>query len=110
MNMEFVGPNSISRLTWTRLMACSRGFSLQTQERGKAPCLACDLARRRSASTRSPAYRRGRIDLEWSGFEVHMDDEAWPPADAHTPPPGLSTIEIAVERAALRFFAPQTCA
>jgi diacylglycerol kinase family enzyme len=48
--------------------------------------------------------RARRLELEWTGFEVHFDDEAWPEPDQE--PPALTHIEISVERNALEFVAP----
>jgi hypothetical protein len=52
-------------------------------------------------------YRASRVDLEWSGFDVHLDDEAWPPEGSEGQP-ALNRIELEVERDALEFLAPRT--
>jgi len=50
-------------------------------------------------------HRVSHIGLDWTGFEVHFDDEAWPPdTGADKPPRGR--IDIRVERDALHFIAP----
>jgi diacylglycerol kinase family enzyme len=51
--------------------------------------------------------RRARsIEFDWSGFDVHFDDEAWPPKDRHKDG-ALKRISLGVERSALQFFAPR---
>jgi hypothetical protein len=51
-----------------------------------------------------PRYRARTIELEWKGFEVHFDDEAWPAEKEG--PPKLMHIEIEVEHEAVSFLAP----
>jgi diacylglycerol kinase (ATP) len=53
-----------------------------------------------------PRVRASTIELEWSGFEVHIDDEVWPRKDADAAP-AAGRIEIRVERDALEFLAPR---
>jgi diacylglycerol kinase family enzyme len=51
-------------------------------------------------------HRASRVELEWSGFDVHLDDEAWPPEGSDAQPP-LNDIELKVERDALEFLGPR---
>jgi diacylglycerol kinase family enzyme len=53
-----------------------------------------------------PRIRASAIELEWTGFEVHIDDEAWPPKDTK-PESAQTKIEINVEHDAVAFFAPK---
>jgi diacylglycerol kinase (ATP) len=53
-----------------------------------------------------PRVRASTIELEWSGFEVHIDDEVWPRKDADAAP-AAGSIEIRVERDALEFLGPR---
>jgi diacylglycerol kinase (ATP) len=53
-----------------------------------------------------PRVRVSTIELDWSGFEVHIDDEAWPRKDADAAP-AAGRIEIRVERDAVEFLGPR---
>jgi diacylglycerol kinase family enzyme len=53
-----------------------------------------------------PRVRASTIELEWTGFEVHIDDESWPRKDADTGS-ASGRIELRVERDAVEFLAPR---
>jgi diacylglycerol kinase family enzyme len=51
------------------------------------------------------AVRRGRVlQIEWDGFDVHIDDKAWPGEDTSASPP--AGIEVAVGNQGLEFLVP----
>ena len=54
-----------------------------------------------------PCIKASSVALEWTGYPVHIDDEAWPAEgeNKHTP---MTRIELSVEHDAVRFFAPRT--
>lgn len=101
MNMEFVGPNlylapnvrpADGLLDVVLVTPAERNTlraSLETWQEG-------ELER-----PNLPARRASAIELEWNGFDVHIDDEAWP-GDGEKPP-RPSRIELTVERDALAF-------
>lgn len=104
MNMEFVGPNLylapdirpsdglLDVVLVTRAERDQLHHSLATWQQG-------DLVH-----PELPRVRAKLIQIEWSGYQVHIDDEAWP--DEKEDPPALTHIEITVEREALTFLAP----
>jgi hypothetical protein len=50
--------------------------------------------------------RQGRhLVLRWTGYPLHLDDEAWPEDDRSDPGAALR-IDVTVERAALEFLVP----
>jgi diacylglycerol kinase (ATP) len=49
-------------------------------------------------------HRASRVELSWTGYEVHIDDEPWPQGERGMPPP--AAIELTIERDALEFLAP----
>ena len=50
--------------------------------------------------------RQGRhLQLRWTGFPLHLDDESWP-EDGQPDPAEAQLIDIEVERAALEFLVP----
>ena len=52
-----------------------------------------------------PTRKGSRLELEWTGYEVHVDDVLWPaPHDEPPPPPGR--IEVRLEGSAVEFLAP----
>lgn len=101
MNMEFVGPNlhlapeiraadGLLDLVLVTPDECRKLTEvLEDWEQGELEYP--DLQR----------VRADRIELEWSGYEVHLDDEAWP--DDKDVAPTRTRIEITVEREAVRF-------
>ena len=50
-------------------------------------------------------YTGKRLEIEWTGYPVHLDDKSWPDED-DTPPDPPMPIEITIERAALEFLVP----
>lgn len=105
MNMEFVGPNLYlapdimscdGKLDVVLVTAAERDKlkeSLETWQDGEL------------VHPELPRYRARKIRLEWDGFEVHIDDEAWP-ADKEEPPPELAHIEVEVEHDVISFLVP----
>lgn len=50
--------------------------------------------------------RGRRLEIEWTGFPLHLDDKEWPPKRGPAPrPPAMIKIEL--KRAALRFLVPR---
>ena len=104
MNMEFVGPNlylapdiapSDGMLDLVLVTGAERdelNASLETWQQGELE------------HPELPRVRAREIDMKWSGFEVHFDDEPWPGGSSEPPAPG--SIELRVEREALSFLAP----
>jgi diacylglycerol kinase (ATP) len=106
MNMEFVGPN----LYLAPDMDPDDGMLdlvLVTAEERDA--LEEPLENWRDGEPHVPDLTRIRaatIELEWTGFDVHIDDEAWPPKDTDADS-ALTRIELKVEPDAVEFLAPQ---
>jgi hypothetical protein len=49
-----------------------------------------------------PSHRGKRLSLEWTGFEVHIDDKLWPKKGEAAPkPPGR--LEARIAGAAVEF-------
>jgi diacylglycerol kinase family enzyme len=106
MNMEFVGPNlylapdvapADGMLDLVLVTAAEReklAESLETWQQGDV------------AHPNLTRIRARKIELEWTGFEVHFDDEPWP--GEKDEPPALASIELGVEHAALSFLSPAT--
>jgi diacylglycerol kinase (ATP) len=105
MNMEFVGPNLYLAPDMRPDDGLLDVVVVTTSERDK---LHESLTNWQVGALHKPnltRYRAREIELEWSGFELHFDDEAWPSSDNEAPP-ALSHIQINVERDALQFLAP----
>jgi diacylglycerol kinase family enzyme len=106
MNMEFVGPN----LYLAPDMDPDDGMLdvvLVTAEERDA--LEEPLENWRDGEPHVPDLPRIRVssvEMEWTGFEVHIDDEAWPPEGEKTDS-AMTRIELNVEHDAVRFFAPR---
>ena len=106
MNMEFVGPNLYlapdmdpddGMLDVVLVTAAERDELEEGLENWKEGELHVpDLPRVRAAS----------VEMEWTGFAVHIDDEAWPP-EGDKPTPSKTLIELNVEHDAVQFFAPR---
>lgn len=54
-----------------------------------------------------PSHRGKHLRIEWTGFELHIDDELWPEADAR-PAAGPASIEIRTGEAQVEFLAPDS--
>jgi diacylglycerol kinase family enzyme len=50
-----------------------------------------------------PSHRGKHLQLEWSGFELHIDDKLWPDDGEQPPQPGTIELEIAGQ---VEFLAP----
>jgi len=50
-------------------------------------------------------YTGRRLEIEWTGYPVHLDDKLWPDEDDKPPKPPVP-VEITIERAALQFLVP----
>ena len=51
-------------------------------------------------------YTGRRLEIEWTGCPVHLDDKSWPDEDVESPPKPPVPIEITIERAAMQFLVP----
>ena len=105
MNMEFVGPNLYlapnidacdGRLDVVLVTKAERDELHESLEHWQEGVLKHPQLTRHSAAT---------VEVEWTDFQVHIDDEAWPDEDDE-PQPALTKIELKVEREALIFLAP----
>lgn len=54
-----------------------------------------------------PSHQGKRLTIEWTGFEVHIDDELWPAEDEEPPAPP-ARIEARIESANVEFLVPAT--
>jgi diacylglycerol kinase (ATP) len=106
MNMEFVGPN----LYLAPNIAPSDGLLdvvlVTTAERDKLNESLATWEQGELAHPDLTRHRAARVEMEWSGFEVHFDDEPWPTEKQE--PAALTRVELGVERNALCFLAPST--
>lgn len=104
MNMEFVGPNLYLAPDIRPCDGCLDVVLVTTAGRDELESSLEDWQDGDLVHPELPRYRARKIELEWNGYEVHFDDEAWP-ADKEEPPQ-LTRIEIAVEHDAVSFLAP----
>ena len=103
MNMEFVGPNLYLA---PDILPADGLLDVVLVTAAECEKLAASLAEWQHdelAHPELPRVRARKIELVWTGFEVHFDDEAWPTEDEE--PPALTHIELTVERDALTFLA-----
>jgi diacylglycerol kinase family enzyme len=54
--------------------------------------------------------RAKRVEIEWTGFPVHLDDKVWPRNGIRRRPGSPVTIEIELRRKALQFLIPRDVA
>jgi diacylglycerol kinase family enzyme len=104
MNMAFVGPNLYLAPNVDPDDGMLDVVIVTSAERDK---LHDSLATWQGGELEHPKLTRRRariLELEWTGFEVHFDDEAWP--EGNREPAALTRIEVSVERNALKFVAP----
>jgi diacylglycerol kinase family enzyme len=104
MNMAFVGPNLYLAPDVDPDDGMLDVVTVTSAERDKLHEL---LATWQEGDLEHPRLTRRRaraLELEWTGFPVHFDDEAWPEPDRE--PPAHTRVEISLERNALKFVAP----
>jgi diacylglycerol kinase family enzyme len=104
MNMAFVGPNLYLAPDVDPNDGMLDVVAVRSDERDKLDEL---LATWQEGDLEHPQLTRRRartLELEWTGFPVHFDDEAWPESDRE--PPAHTRVEISLERNALKFVAP----
>jgi diacylglycerol kinase family enzyme len=104
MNMAFVGPNLYLAPDIDPNDGMLDVVTVTSAERDKLHEL---LATWQEGDLEHPRLTRRRartLELEWTGFPVHFDDEAWPESDRE--PPAHTRVEISLERNALKFVAP----
>jgi diacylglycerol kinase family enzyme len=104
MNMAFVGPNLYLAPEVDPADGMLDVVLVTSAERDKLHDSLATWQEGELEHPRLTRHRARRLELEWTGFAVHFDDEAWPPEDQE--PPALTHIEVSVERDALKFVAP----
>ena len=103
MNMEFVGPNLYLAPEIRPSDGCLDVVLVTTAERDELKKSLETWQAGDLVHPELPRYRARKIELEWDGFEVHFDDEAWPANKEE--PPQLTHIEVTVEHDAISFLA-----
>jgi diacylglycerol kinase family enzyme len=106
MNMAFVGPNLCLAPDMDPDDGLLDVVLVTAQERD---ALEAPLAKRQGKEPHVPdlpTVRASHVELEWTGFQVHIDDEAWPPEGAK-PQSSITRIALDVEHDAVQFFAPR---
>jgi diacylglycerol kinase (ATP) len=104
LNVKYVGPNLMLAPEADPGDGLLDMVLLRDGERAE---LGDYLEARLAGESRPPrlAARRGRhLRIEWSGFAVHVDDEAWP-GDSGVPD-APAFIDVRVDRHALEFLVP----
>jgi diacylglycerol kinase family enzyme len=51
-----------------------------------------------------PTHKGRHLHLDWTGYEVHIDDQLWP--DGAAPPSASGTIDVRIEGKAVEFLVP----
>lgn len=106
MNMEFVGPN----LYLAPGMDSDDGmFDIVLVTTAERDALEASLKNWKEGELHVPdlpSIRASAVELEWTGFAVHIDDEAWPP-EGEKIESANTRIELNVEHDAVQFFAPR---
>jgi diacylglycerol kinase family enzyme len=105
MNMEFVGPNLYLAPEVEPTDGLLDVVLVSKAERDKLHDSLATWQRGDLAHPDLTRHRAARVEMDWTGFDVHLDDEPWPTGDEN--PPALTPIELTVERNALCFLAPQ---
>lgn len=104
MNMEFVGPNLYLAPDIRPADGLLDVVLVSVAERKKLQDSLTDWQDGELSHPDLPRQRARLIELEWNGFDVHFDDEAWPDEKAEAP--ALTHITLTVERDALSFLVP----
>ena len=106
MNMEFVGPN----LYLAPAIAPADGMLdvvlVTPAERDKLNESLATWQQGELEHPDVPRLRARTIEMKWTGFQAHFDDEPWPGETEE--PPSLVPIELRVEHEALSFLKPRS--
>ncbi|HYH41815.1 MAG TPA: diacylglycerol kinase family protein [Burkholderiales bacterium] len=104
MNMEFVGPNLYLAPDIRPADGLLDVVLVTTAERDQLKETLATWQDGELAHPDLPRRRANVIEIEWTGFQVHFDDEAWP--GDKDDPPALTHIRLTVEHEALHFLVP----
>ena len=104
MNMAFVGPNLYLAPNVDPNDGMLDVVLVMSAERDKLRDSLASWQEGELEHSRLTRRRARFLELDWSGFDVHFDDETWPEPDRQ--PPAHTRIEVSVERNALKFVAP----
>ncbi len=105
LNTRYIGPNLYLAPGADSADGC---FELVTVGEDQREALQSFLSSWQNGWHRPPDFpsMRGRhLELDWDGYELHLDDGLWP-EDGITTPPGRHGIEIAMDGASVEFLAP----
>lgn len=105
MNINYVGPNLHLAPVADPCDGLLDVVLLRGDERDE---LAAYLDSRLAGTPRPPGLpvRRGRqLQIEWGGFDMHVDDEVWPKGDG-VPPDAPAVFDVTINHRALELLLP----
>ena len=112
MNTNCIGPNLVLAPQADPTDGILDVVLLGERERERLEAYIEDRLEGRDEPPLLPVRAARRLEIEWEGTLVHLDDELWPPVstedgEAGRPPPaGREGMRIALERQALEFLIP----
>jgi diacylglycerol kinase (ATP) len=107
MIMQYVGPNLFLGANSEPSDGCLDLVLVGEAEREKLLKYLSSWQKGRMRAPDLPTLRGRHLKIQWTGFEVHMDDQVWPEPGAENQrqcAPG--DIEVLVQRDALEFLVP----
>jgi diacylglycerol kinase family enzyme len=104
MNTRYIGPNLYLAPDADPGDGCFDVVLVTEAERGKFAEYLSSWQKGRMREPSLPGRRGEHLQLQWSGFELHLDDKVWP--DGAVPDPASSAIDVRIEAGALEFLVP----
>ena len=105
MNMQYVGPNLYLGPDCDLTDGLLDVVLVPAAQRERLQAYLSTWQDGRLRAPDLPTYRGRELQVRWTGYAVHIDDELWPPAKTMRAAPGAA-IQIRMEREALEFLAP----
>jgi diacylglycerol kinase (ATP) len=107
MNMEYVGPNLYLAPACDLRDGLLDVVLVPRAERERLSLYLSEWQNGASWPSDLPTYRGARLEMAWTGYPVHIDDQVWPEEGQPRAGNASGRIELSVRREALRFLVPE---
>ena len=105
MNIRYVGPNLFLAPDVEHGAGQLHVVSVTGEDRERLRTYLAEWQNGKMWPSDLGVYTGTRLEMEWTGYPLHIDDRLWP-AEGETPPKASAAIEIMIEQAALQLLVP----
>lgn len=106
MNIRYVGPNLFLAPDVEHGAGLLHVVSVTGEDRERLRTYLAEWQNGKMWPSDLGVYNGKRLEMEWTGFPLHIDDKLWP-EENETPPQAPAPIEITIEQGALQFLVPR---